>query len=359
MTFARPTLPQIIERVTEDLGPSASLRRSVERALSRAIPGESHSLHGHLDWASRQAIPTTADDENLTDWASLFQVFRKQPTQGTDFALFTGTNGTPIPAGTVGYLADENRTRFTVDAEVIVASGTATVAITSEEYAASVNCDAGAVITLASPISGINSAGTIVNGVENGTDLEDIEDLRDRLILRMQSPTRGGNDADYQSWAKATPGVDVGNVGVIKGYAGDGTMGIVITIAITADNDDPIPSEPQRAAVLAYVSPKVPSVLRDFLVVAAVAQDVTYNIQIPQYPSPTIQNAIKASLAELHAREAVAGGTLLRSHMNEAISVATGETDHVLVAPAANVAASTAINLLTFNASLVTFSAIP
>ena len=125
MTFARPTHPQIIARVTEDLGPSASLRRSVERALSRAIPGVSHSLHGHLDWASRQAIPITADDENLAGWASLFQIFRKQPTQGTGTASGTGSNGTVIPAGTSGQLDDG--TEFTTDADATVASGVVTV----------------------------------------------------------------------------------------------------------------------------------------------------------------------------------------------------------------------------------------
>jgi uncharacterized phage protein gp47/JayE len=355
VTFARPTHAQIISRTADDLGPAASLRRSVERALARSIAGESHSLHGHLSWASRQAIPTTADDESLVEWASLFQIDRKQPTQGTGTATFTGTNGTEIPAGTVVYLSDADGTRYTVDALVTVASGTATVAITSEEYAESVNCDAGAVIRLASPISGIDTEGEVDADIEDGTDLEEIEDLRDRLILRMQSPPRGGSEADYETWAKATPGVDVGSATVIKGYSGDGTIGLVITI----DDDNPIPSGGQVTLVQDYVEPLTPAVLREFVVVAAVAQDVTYDIQIAPYPSPAVEAAILASLAELHARDCVPGGTLLVSHIREAISAATGETDHVLVAPTTNQTATSEIHLRTYNASLVTFGAIP
>lgn len=353
MTFARPTLPQIISRVTDDLGSAASLRRSVERALSRSIPGVSHSLHGHLDWASRQATPITADDENLAGWAALFQIYRKQPTQGTGTASGTGTNGTTIPAGTVGQYDDG--TRFTVDADATVALGVVTVSITSEDYSSEANADAGASWRLVSPISGVSSDFVLDADIDDGSDLELLEDLRDRLIARMQTPPRGGNDADYESWAQATPGVDVASATVIKGYTGDGTIGLVITI----DAADPIPSEPQRAAVEAYVSPLVPSVLRDFTVVAAVGEDVTYDIDIAPYPSTAVQDAIKASLSELHLRDAVPGGSLLLSRINEAISAATGETDHVLVAPVANVDASTTINLLTFNTALVTFGAIP
>ena len=226
--------------------------------------------------------------------------------------------------------------------------------ITSVDYAEAANCDAGAAWRLSSPISGIDSTFTIDADIDDGSDLEDIEDLRDRLITRMQTPPRGGSEADYETWAKATPGVDVRSAIVIKDYAGDGTIGVVITI----DADDPIPSEPQRAAVEAYVDPLRPIVLRDFDVVAAVAQDVTYSIQISPV-TDAVKDAIKASLAELHARDAVPGGTLLLSHINEAISAATGETDHILIAPVANVAASTEVSLLTYNASLVTFAAIP
>ncbi|RYE88861.1 MAG: baseplate J protein, partial [Oxalobacteraceae bacterium] len=42
-------------------------------------------------------------------------------------------------------------------------------------------------------------------------------------------------------------------------------------------------------------------------------------------------------LRDLLVREAAPGKTLLLSHIREAVSTAAGETDHVLVSPAANV----------------------
>ena len=354
MTFARPTLPQIIARVADDLGPAASLRRSPERALSRSVGGVSHSLHGHIDWASRQVIPSsTTDETQLAEWAAMFGITRKQPTQGTGDADGTGTNGAVVPAGTV--LQYDDGTRFTVDTEATVAGGVLTISVTSEDYSSDANADLGATLRLVTPISGVNSAFTLAADITDGTDLEDIETFRDRLLDRMQTPTRGGSEADYIAWARATPGVSVGNAYVLKDYYGDGTIGVCFTID---DPDDPIPRGGDETTVTDYVTALAPAVLRQFGAFGPTAAPVTYNIQIAPYPSTAVQNAIKASIRDLHRREAIPGGTLLLSHINEAISTATGETDHVLVAPVADVVASTSIELATYDSGAFTFGAI-
>ena len=51
----------------------------------------------------------------------------------------------------------------------------------------------------------------------------------------------------------------------------------------------------------------------------------------------SVMNGFEAELRDLIRREAEPSGTLLISHIREAISVAAGERDHVLVTPAANV----------------------
>jgi len=49
-----------------------------------------------------------------------------------------------------------------------------------------------------------------------------------------------------------------------------------------------------------------------------------------------VQAAVEASLRDLIAREAEPGGTLLISRIREAISIAAGESDHVLTSPTTN-----------------------
>jgi uncharacterized phage protein gp47/JayE len=54
-----------------------------------------------------------------------------------------------------------------------------------------------------------------------------------------------------------------------------------------------------------------------------------------------VQAAVAAELADLLRREAEPGGTILVSHLREAISIAVGETNHVLSSPAADVTHAT------------------
>jgi uncharacterized phage protein gp47/JayE len=51
-----------------------------------------------------------------------------------------------------------------------------------------------------------------------------------------------------------------------------------------------------------------------------------------------VREQVAAELSDLLRREAEPGGTILISHIREAISTAVGEVDHVVVSPVANVA---------------------
>ncbi len=77
---------------------------------------------------------------------------------------------------------------------------------------------------------------------------------------------------------------------------------------------------------------------------------MTYTISLTP-DTMAVRVAVQAQLADLHDREAGLGETLLLTHIAEAISRATGETDHVLISPTANVTAA-ANQLLTFGGIL-------
>ena len=83
MPFARPTLNELIDRVTTDISgrvtgvESAVLRRSLLGILARSEAGAVHMLYGFLEWAARQAIIDTAEKEYLERWAAIWKIFRK------------------------------------------------------------------------------------------------------------------------------------------------------------------------------------------------------------------------------------------------------------------------------------------
>jgi uncharacterized phage protein gp47/JayE len=74
-------------------------------------------------------------------------------------------------------------------------------------------------------------------------------------------------------------------------------------------------------------------------VLAPVMQPVIYKVRLTPDTS-AVRAAVEDQLRDLHSREAGLGQTLLLSHIREAISSATGEHDHRLQAPQADVPAS-------------------
>lgn len=334
MPFARPTLQELIDRVDAEiesrLGVGPLRPRSVLAVLARVLAGSSHLLHGHLDWIADQVFPDTAELEQLERWAAIWGIQRKAATFAQGDVDFTGTNGTDIPAGTLLQRADGRQ--YTTDSLATIAGGTATAAVTAVLPGAAGNAAAATPLTLASPIAGVSSSAAVAaGGLAGGADQESDADLRARLLLRIQEPPQGGAAIDYARWALEVPDVD--RVWVFPLQSGVGYVDL--TFSVTAAAGGPIPAAPKVAEVQAYVDERRPvTAVAQVFAPALVALDPEISIT-PD--TAAVRAAVQASLEDLLRREAVPGGTLLLSHIHEAISTAAGETDHVLVSPAADV----------------------
>lgn len=123
---------------------------------------------------------------------------------------------------------------------------------------------------------------------------------------------------------------------------GPGTVGLFVM----RDGDlDPVPNPTQLAEVKAYIDPLRP-VTAELYVLAPIRVPVPYTIHaVPD--TSAVRAGIQAQLIDLHEREAGLGETLLISHIREAISGSSGETDHQLTLPSANIVPATN-QLLTF-----------
>lgn len=334
MSFSRPSLSGIIDRTQADLasrlGTGPLLPRSVLSVLGRVYAGASHLLHGHLDWVSRQLFPDTADEEHLERWASIWAVRRKVATTATGNVTLTGTNGSVVPVGTKMQRTDGMT--YTTTAEGTVSSGTVTVAVAAEAVGAAGNLAASQAVTLVSPVSGVNVSGTVAaGGLTGGTDQETDDALRARLLERIKQPPHGGADFDYKAWALEVPGVT--RAWVYPLYLGAGTVGV--TFVMDDQEGGIIPSGDMVDEVQDYIDARRP-VTADVTVFAPVAAALNLTIHLAPDTS-TIRAAVQAELTDLLRREAVPGGTILISHIREAMSVAAGENDHTLTSPSANV----------------------
>ena len=339
MPFETPSLPVLVDRTQSDLA-SDTLRRSDAQVLARTLAGTAYGLYGYLDWIAEQILPDRADEETLERIAQLRLTQPRNPAQpASGTASFTAVAGAVVDAETVLQAADGRTYRVTTN--VTTVAGLNTVAVEAVDAGTLGNADTGLALTLVQPVAGVTNSFTVLApGLTGGIAQESIESLRARVIRSYRVIPHGGSAADYETWALEVPGVT--RAWCRGNYVGPGTVGLFVM----RDGDDvPVPNPAQLAEVKAYIEPLRP-VTAELYVLAPVEVPVTYSIH-PVPDTTAIRAAIQAQLIDLHDREAGLGETLLLTHIAQAISGASGETDHDLVSPVADVPAG--INqLLTF-----------
>jgi len=332
MSFARPLLADIIQRVRNDvlsrLSADDVLRRANAEVLSRVISGVSHGLHGFVEWLSLQVIYDTAEAEFLERWCSIWGVSRNAAAAATGTVTFAVQAGAVIPAGTLLQALDGVQYETTADATV--AAPTATAPVVAVIAAAAGNRVTGQSLSMVSPVVGVQATAT-AGELSGGADVETDDALRARLLARIQQPPHGGADYDYVAWALEVPGVT-------RAWCYPQELGLgTVTVRFVRDNDaSMIPDSGEVATVQAYIVARRP-VTAQVTVVAPVAAPVNFSISGLTPATAAVKAAIEAELADLLLREAVPGGTILLSHIRAAISAATDETDFTLTVPSANV----------------------
>jgi uncharacterized phage protein gp47/JayE len=342
MSFTRPTLTELVTRVGNDFISRLSLvgpilRRSMVYVLSRVVAGAAHLLHGHLEFITLQIFPDTAEAEYMARHGALFGITRTAATYASGNVVFTGTNAVVIPAGTLVRRADDGA-EYETDADGTITGGTVTIAVTASEAGEEANADEAATLNLVTPIAGVTSAATVASGgLDGGNDEESDEDLRARVLERMADQPHGGKETDYVAWAKEVAGVT--RAWVFPMELGEGT----VTVRFVRDDDGDgaaiIPSAGEVTTVQEYIDELRP-VTAAVTVVAPTA--VALDLEIALTPDTVaVRDAVEAELADLLRREAEPGGTILLSHIREAISIAEGETDHELIDPVADVTHTT------------------
>lgn len=329
MAFERPSLTELIQRVTADTKSRLSvpqLRRSNAEVYSRVMAGASHSMHGHIAWLGRQLFVDTAESEYLDRWASIYDIRRKTATTALGSVTFSFSKSVvDVPVGTLLQSDDgiqyETLTGVAPDGKASVGAILAGV---------SGNLESGDVLHLMSPIAGVLSDVTC-NGISGGADQEDDESLRTRLLMRMQEQPHGGSKTDWVQWCLEVPGVTRAWCYPVEDGAG------TVTVRFVCDDnaDGIVPDEEMLRQVEEYLETKRP-VTAAVTVSAPTLKPVNITIDALDPDTTDVKAAVEAELKDLFQRESVPGGAVLVSHIRAAISYAVSETDHVLISPTEN-----------------------
>jgi uncharacterized phage protein gp47/JayE len=333
MPFDRPTLAGLRARARADMlaipGAEAPLRRAATAVLADVGAGAAHQLHGHLAWAARQILASFAEAEFLGAQGREWIGARLPASRAAGVLLLAGANGAVAPAGTIWRRADG--AEYALDADATIVSGAASAAITCSTYGAIGNDDAGAALTILSPIAGINSAAVIDSGgLSGGADTESDESYRARVLARKRAPPDTGTRADYIRWALEVPGV---TRAWCSAELGPGS----VVVRFVRDGDPSIyPNDSAIAATLAYIQSQAPYPA-DISCAAPLPQAVDFTLWISP-STAAVREAVAADLAGLVYRSAAPGSILLISDIGETVGLAAGVADWRLISPASDVA---------------------
>jgi uncharacterized phage protein gp47/JayE len=337
--FLRPDLQSLIDQAESDIssrliGADARLPNNTLGVLARVISGQTHGLYGYLEHIARQSIVDRANAEDLNRHGSVWTVVRKSATKASGYIVLNGTDGTVVAAGTEIQRGD-NVSYFT-DVDGTVASGTLTLAVTAALAGLDGNAAAGVQVSLVSPISGLQAKGVVdVDGLSAGTDIENDDNLRDRVLFRIQKPPHGGAKFDYEGWALQVAGVT--RAWVYPAELGLGT--VTVRFVMDAKVGTFVPDAGEVQDVQDHIN-SVRPVTSNVTVVAPTAVPMDFTIAL-EPATQAVKDAVEGELSDLLTREAEPGATILISHIREAVSISSGENDNDVVVPTADVTHTT------------------
>jgi uncharacterized phage protein gp47/JayE len=169
------------------------------------------------------------------------------------------------------------------------------------------------------------------NGATGGTDQENIEALRARVLEKRAADPSGGNLGDYVIKAKEV-------AGVTRAWAYENLMGpgtVTVRFVMDGKNNTIIPDDTEIKAVFDHIENWRPGTAQVF-VVAPKLLPVGIVIGSLEPDTEAVRENIKKNLATVLFKNNP-GQLVRKNDLDSAITAAEGEEDHILLEPTANI----------------------
>lgn len=332
MPWTTPTLDQVRSQnrdyITARLHSAAMIPNSVLRVLSDANAGLAFLTLLYIDWLSRQLLPDTAETEWLDRHAAIWlpNGGRKPATFASGTGTATGIGSITLPQAT--QLSSQTGILYETTEQIIIDGSSPTpVGIRAVDPGSGGNLDEGSSLAFTTAIPGVDGNVIIVT-MDGGVDIETDDELRVRVLQRIQQPPMGGAQYDYVAWALQVPGVT-------RAWAapeqGTGTITVRFLMDDLRADDDGWPTPDDVATVAAYIDQKRPVTVKDCYVLAPIKFFLEMTITDLVVDDAATRAAIEQSIQNMLYINAAPGVTIYRSWIDEAISNAIGEDHHTLV----------------------------
>lgn len=325
MPWQTPTLRQVREMVRDDITASlygaAFIGNNVLRVMADAMAGLTHHTLRYIDWLALQLLPDTAETEWLDRHGDIWlvnadgTVGRKMATYAEGTANFFATiGGVIIPVGSqllgngIGY-------ETTVEGVTSYTGAPVPIPVRALDPGADGNQAPGAPLSLTPEIPGVSGVEIISLG--GGTDTENDDDLRMRVLQRIRQPPMGGAAHDYVRWALAVPGCTRAWVTPLE--MGIGTVTVRVMFDDLRESEGGFPRLEDIEAVTDYMDTMRPVAVKDFFVVAPIPQRIDVHIGKLVPDDDETRAAIETSLEQMLFDMAGPGTTVYAAWKAQAV----------------------------------------
>lgn len=369
--FAIPTFKDLVQRSRAAFrvnlpGSDAWIWPNNINPTAKVIGGMTHEVFGFADYIQRQKFALTADLENLILHGEELGLSLKPAAPARGYVAIVATDAIAVDPLAVFTRADGVQYVPLAGGGALTGPGTLNVECVCVTDGKNGNAVAGTPLDTTSGVSGPGASAalasiadaidgvTAVSGMVTGSDVEDADSFRARILFRKRNPPHGGSPADYIMWAGSVAGVsfylDRPTVFVERLWAGPGTVRVFPLMFDLYDNGIPQSGDVQRVSdYLASVQPAGAKVTVQAPVgvpTDVVIAGLTPNRSDVQEAVMTELRATFKRLSRVAGTDAEIGGlpylayptSFSRSWIWQAIANATGEERHALVAPAADIA---------------------
>ena len=207
-----------------------------------------------MNYILKMAFPQTSYGKYLEYLGECKGIFKNPPTKSIGVIKVKGKQGTTIEKGKIaGTPATEEKESLEfefIETKAIEESGFTTIKAKCLTTGSKGNVLANSITILITPINGVESV-TNEEAFTGGTDLEDEEHYRERVLEEYKNEATSGNEEHYKKWAKEVEGV--GNAYVKSEWNGPGTVKVLIL-----DKNNKTANKELIDKVQNYIAPIVP-----------------------------------------------------------------------------------------------------
>jgi uncharacterized phage protein gp47/JayE len=304
MSFNTPPLEDWRRRgrdyVLANLPPRAvALPNSPLRVMSDNSAGMSYMVMLYLSELAAQLLPDTAGGEWLRRHA---EIWLKEGPKPASYAVgmiaLTGLAGSVVLAGStyVTTAADGSAILIKTVGDTTLTAGATPTAALALTPGSGGNLDAGIYLSASAGQQGVSTTATVI-ALAGGVNAEANDDLRVRVLDRIQKPPMGGDSDDYVAWALEVPGVT--RVWCSPNEMGPGTVTVRFMMDDLRASLGGFPTSDDVTLVRAHLNALRPVTVLDMFVFAPIPEPINYAVLSFSVDTPSNRAATQASVSAM------------------------------------------------------------